>query len=431
MLINFTLENFRSFMQSHTLSMEMAPIRELKESVITRGKYTLLPSAVIYGANSSGKSNLLRGLGTMKNLILNSVKLNPVDELTFDPFLLLDSNQSKPTSFEAEFLFGTTKYRYGFDYTRTKIIAEWLYETLPKQKEYNLFLRSEDEIKVNKKRFKEGIDKDVSTEDNRLFLSVVAQLKGNKSKEVMKWFDNCNLVSGLDTEGYENYTIKMFRNQVEGCDDALRFFKKLELGFENITVNESPFQDDMLPSNMPDEMKDELKNRFSGEKLISLKTTHKIYDDRGTIIGTKSFNKDKMESEGTKKIIEMSGPLFDTLLNGKVLLIDELDAKLHPLLTRQIISLFSNPELNDKGAQLIFATHDTNLLNIKLLRRDQIWFTEKDQTESTDLYSLAEFKEANGSKIRNDRSLEKDYINGRYGAIPYLRTDEYGTTTEM
>ena len=128
-----------------------------------------------------------------------------------------------------------------------------------------------------------------------------------------------------------------------------------------------------------------------------------------------------MESEGTKKIIEMSGPIFSTLLGGTILLVDELDAKLHPLLTRQIINLFNNPEVNKKGAQLIFATHDTNLLNTKTFRRDQIWFTEKNKTAATDLYSLVEFKDVNGTKIRNDRSLEKDYINGRYGAIPYIK----------
>ena len=116
----------------------------------------------------------------------------------------------------------------------------------------------------------------------------------------------------------------------------------------------------------------------------------------------------------------MSGPLFDTLLNGKILLVDELDAKLHPILTRNIIMLFNDPQQNKKGAQLIFATHDTNLLNINYVRRDQVWFTEKDPQESTDLYSLVEFKDDEGIKVRKDRSLAKDYINGRFGAIPFI-----------
>ena len=116
----------------------------------------------------------------------------------------------------------------------------------------------------------------------------------------------------------------------------------------------------------------------------------------------------------------MSGPIFDTLLKGKLLIVDELDAKLHPLLTRSILQLFMDAETNPNGAQLIFATHDTNLLNLAYLRRDQIWFTEKDKTESSDLYSLVEFRDETGTKVRNDRSVEKDYINGRYGAIPFM-----------
>ena len=132
------------------------------------------------------------------------------------------------------------------------------------------------------------------------------------------------------------------------------------------------------------------------------------------------FNEDDMESEGTKKIISLSGPIFDTLKEGSVIIIDELDAKLHPFLTREIIKLFTNKDNNPNGAQLIFATHDTNLLDLSILRRDEIWFTEKDENESSDLYSLAEFKQADGSKIRKDASLEKNYINGRYGAIPYI-----------
>jgi AAA15 family ATPase/GTPase len=129
-----------------------------------------------------------------------------------------------------------------------------------------------------------------------------------------------------------------------------------------------------------------------------------------------------MESEGTKKIINMSGPIADTLLNGGIIVIDELDAKLHPLLTKKIIGIFNSPKTNLYNAQLIFATHDTNLLSNKIFRRDQIWFAEKNrEDESTDIYPLSEIKEQNGDKIRNDRIYEKDYINGKYGAIPYLR----------
>jgi len=147
---------------------------------------------------------------------------------------------------------------------------------------------------------------------------------------------------------------------------------------------------------------------------------HNKYDSQGLIIDSVAFDKDRSESEGTKKIIDLTGPIFDSLLTGKMLIIDELDAKLHPLLTIQLVNLFNKKETNPKNSQLLFATHDTNLLNADLFRRDQIWFTEKDEFEQTDLYNLVEFKLPDGTKVRNDSNLEKNYIRGRYGAIPYI-----------
>jgi AAA15 family ATPase/GTPase len=203
---------------------------------------------------------------------------------------------------------------------------------------------------------------------------------------------------------------------------ALDFFHRTQLGFNDLIIKEKPFSDDVFQK-MPlvtEEIKRNLKEKLQGETIVEPKTTHTIYDVQGNAVGESTFDKDKMESEGTKKVIEMSGPIFDTLLKGKLLIVDELDAKLHPLLTRSILQLFMDAETNPNGAQLIFATHDTNLLNLAYLRRDQIWFTEKDKTESSDLYSLVEFRDETGTKVRNDRSVEKDYINGRYGAIPFM-----------
>jgi hypothetical protein len=192
----------------------------------------------------------------------------------------------------------------------------------------------------------------------------------------------------------------MFKEQQEGCHQALDFFHHTQLGFNELLVTEKS---------------------GAGDVQVEAKTTHNIYDEHGEISAVVGFDKDEMESEGTKKVIEMSGPLFDTLKQGKLLIVDELDAKLHPLLTRCILQLFMDPATNPNGAQLIFATHDTNLLNLNYLRRDQVWFTEKDETEASDLYSLVEFKDEKGVKIRNDRSIQKDYINGRYGAIPFFK----------
>jgi len=214
--------------------------------------------------------------------------------------------------------------------------------------------------------------------------------------------------------------MRMLHDKKEGCEQALSLFQKLKLGFQELMVKESEFNVSDLPIDFPDSVKSKLSKDYSGKKMLSIKTMHNKYDSQGLIIDSVAFDKDRSESEGTKKIIDLTGPIFDSLLTGKMLIIDELDAKLHPLLTIQLVNLFNKKETNPKNSQLLFATHDTNLLNADLFRRDQIWFTEKDEFEQTDLYNLVEFKLPDGTKVRNDSNLEKNYIRGRYGAIPYI-----------
>ncbi|MBR5920568.1 MAG: ATP-binding protein [Bacteroidales bacterium] len=415
MLVNFTVGNFRSFKGERTFSMEACSIREHRESVITTDKYKLLPLAIFYGANSSGKSNLIKALMIMKRIVINSVKLNETDTLPYKPFSLDEVSEALPTSFEIQFIKGNSLYRYGFEYDATEIVSEWLYEKKFGEKEYNLFVRSHDIIEVSQKRFHEGVGKEDLTNPNRLFLSVVSQLKGEKAKMVMNWFYNCHILSGLDSEGYEGFTLGMFYEGQKGANEANEFFRKVQLGFNRFEVRKSE-----LPKEFVEKAPAEFKERIMQGNVVDTLTTHNVYSETGEVVRERIFEEHDMESEGSKKIIELSGPLFYTLNKGNVLIVDELDAKLHPLLTRNIVLLFMNPETNKNNAQLIFATHDTNLLNLSLIRRDQVWFAEKDKTEATDIYSLVEFKDDNGDKVRNDRNIEKDYIKGRYGAIPFI-----------
>lgn len=436
MLINFSVENYRSFKNEAILRMEATNVKELPNSIISRGSYKLLPVAVMYGANSSGKSNLLKAMSRMTQVTLESAKMNPKDSLRYEPFALDATSSQLPTSFEIQFLINGKKYRYGFEYNKSMIINEWLYKETSKGKEVELFLRAENEFEISETHFHEGVGKDKSTPANRLFISVVAQLNGEISKEVLEWFENFNALDGADTERYEGITLGMLHDKTDGYNDAIKFFQKLQLGFNDIVVEDRQLTPDIMKSleNVPETIRKKFLQGFEKGEVVEPLTIHNIYDDNGNIIGEKQFGKDEMESEGTKKLIELSGPIFDTLLNGKILVVDEFDAKWHPILTRNVVKLFMDPETNQKGAQLIFATHDTNLLSINHFRRDQIWFTEKDQCDSTDLYSLVEFKYDNGKKVRNDSSIEKDYINGRYGAIPYIGGIRYGqeqiTTTE-
>ena len=419
MLVNFTVKNFRSFKMERTFSMEASSIKEHKESVVGRGKYRMLPLAVFYGANSGGKSNLIAAIATMRSVVISSVRLNEGDKLPYDPFALDISSEKHPTFFEIQFIKGEVLYRYGFEYDKDQIISEWLYEKCFGEKEYELFVRSREFIEVSEKRFAEGIGKEELTNSNRLFLSLVAQLKGEKANAVMSWFRTCNVVSGINSEGYEGFTLRMFLTHQAEAEQAQEFFKDLQLGFTRFSVKEVDLPKEMIEK-APNSIKSMLeKDSLSGSFLEPI-TTHNIYDEDGVVIGERDFQKNKMESEGTKKVIEMSGPIFDTLKDGKTLIVDELDAKLHPILTRNIVLLFMDPHRNPNGAQLIFATHDTNLLDLDVVRRDQIWFAEKDKVESTDIYSLVEFKDEDGKKVRNDRDIKRDYIRGRYGAIPFI-----------
>ena len=419
MLVNFTVKNYRSFKQERTFSMEASSIKEHKESVTTKGKYNILPLAVFYGANSGGKSNLIEAISTMRRIVISSVRLNEGDKLPYDPFALDEISESQPTFFEIQFLGGEVLYRYGFEYDKDEIVSEWLYEKCFGEKEYELFVRSRDMIEVSPKRFPEGEGKEDLTNPNRLFLSLVAQLKGEKANSVMGWFRTCNVLSGIDSEGYEGFTLRMFLEHLNGADQAQDFFRQLQLGFTRFTVKKVDIPKDVLEK-APDAIKTQLERDMSSDGFVEPFTTHNVYSEEGRIVGERNFHKNKMESEGSKKVIEMSGPIFDTLNEGKTLIVDELDAKLHPLLTRNIVLLFMDPQRNPKGAQLIFATHDTNLLDLDVIRRDQIWFAEKDKVESTDIYSLVEFKDVDGKKVRNDRDIKRDYIRGRYGAIPFI-----------
>ena len=244
-------------------------------------------------------------------------------------------------------------------------------------------------------------------------MSVSAQFNVKIAEKILDWLTNrVKVISGLDDRGYRGYTVSCLMNN-ENKDEILQLLKKLDLGFGDVKVEESEFTVDSLPSELQDEIKNFiLKN--GGRKVISVQTLHRKFDEKGNHVSTDMFDLDDQESEGTQKVFALAGPLVDTLKNGKVLIIDEFDARIHPLISRAIVELFNSNETNPSNAQLIFMTHDTNLLSNKLFRRDQIWFAEKNRYGATDLYSLAEYK------VRNDASFESDYIKGRYGAIPYI-----------
>ncbi|MEK7254138.1 MAG: ATP-binding protein [Bacteroidota bacterium] len=416
MLLEFTVGNFLSFKEPVTLSLEASSITDFPENVFSKGRTTLLKSVAIYGANASGKSNLIAAISRMRSLVKSSAKLSSTDEIFVEPFLLSTEMSRQPCHFEILFLLDEVRYRYGFEVAAAKVHTEWLYQSKANA-EKPLFIRDGSAIEVSAK-FSEGKNLEGKTRENALFLSVCDQFNGEISKKIMGWFSNGNTISGLNHENYRGVTFRLLSDP--DCKPAiLEFLEKLDLGFGEVRVEEEEFNSEKLPEEMPLATRLRLASDLKGKKMLRFKTLHDLYNPAGEKTGQKEFDLDTQESSGTNKVFDLLGPVFDTLMNGKVLVVDELDAKLHPLLTKALVSLFNSVETNPNNAQLVFATHDTNLLTYGNFRRDQIYFVEKDRQGATNLYSLLEYKEE-GKTVRADRSFEKDYVQGRYGAIPFL-----------
>ena len=417
MLIEFSVANYRSFKEQVTFSMVAANVvakdKKLDENNVFEidDDLKLLKSAAIYGANASGKSNLATALGFMRWFMINSSKeTQSTEKIDVERFKLSTETEEKPSFFEIVFLMNGKRYRYGFEATINTVVSEWLFY-VPKLKETKLFKRKLDKISVSKTYKADGIQQ--KTRHNALFLSVSAQFNVQIAQKILDWLTNrVALISTLNDRGYRGYTVSCLMDN-ESKDEIFQLLKKLDLGFSYVKVEESEITVDSLPKELPDELKNLILKNVEG-KFSSVQTIHQKFDGKGSPVSTEIFNLDEQESEGTKKVFALAGPLVDTLKNSKVLIIDEFDARIHPLISRAIVELFNSNETNPNNAQLIFMTHDTNLLNNKLFRRDQIWFTEKNRYGATDLYSLAEYN------IPEDAPFESDYIQGRYGAIPYI-----------
>jgi uncharacterized protein len=400
MLIEFSVGNYRSFKEVVTFSMVAAPI-VVGDSPINRNnlflatkEIELLKSAAIYGANASGKSNLVRAISFMKEFTINSVVGSRItSEINTEFYRLNTEFEGEPSYFEMVFIIGTARYRYGFEVDRQIVISEWLYQTL-RTKEAQLFDREGSRIKVFS-RFGEGQSLENKTRKNALFLSVAAQFNGKIAREIIFWLHELNIFNSLDDDDYDNLTIDTLI-QGHQTQDLIGLVTSLDLGIQDIQMIKTPIPE------------------FPGGISYEVKTAHWKYDRDGNKVATEYFELDEDESAGTQKLFNISGLLINILQAGEILIVDELDARLHPLISCAIVKLFNSPITNPRNAQLIFTTHDTNLLSANMFRRDQIWFTEKDRYGATDIYSLVEYE------IPDDAPFEQDYIAGKYGAIPFI-----------
>lgn len=415
MLIEFRVANYKSIGEEQVLSLVPASKqKEHSEHIIQQGKHQALNAVAIYGANASGKSNLLQAMGALKKLIDFSARSSSTTKLPYQPFLLRKDWLDRPTFFEIVFLIAADRYRYGLEFNRNAIVAEWLFRKSA-GREVNLFQRSKDVIDVSSgfKASSKTIDAAIeATRDNALFLSTCDILNIEAAKKILHWFDKYTIIDGLNTDLEAVRTIILwddpeYRQKIE------EYFTSLNLGIINLNVTDRDFNPLELAEYIPDEFKSMLINTLTGSKAYTVSATHRIYDDRCQATQEfKTWELDKHESPGTQKAFHLSGPVLWTLINGGLLIIDEIEGKLHPIMTLHTINMFLNRQTNPNNAQLIFATHDTNLLSYATLRRDQIYFAEKNHWESTEFYSLSDFvyrgkNQINSQKERPDADKEK------------------------
>ena len=421
MILQFKVNNFRSIKDTAILNMQTDKNKKLPNSFAV-GKRNLLKSCVIYGANASGKSNVLKAMAFMREMVLNSSKVTQsTDSLPHAPFRLNTETENASSHFEIIFLQDGVKYRYGFEMDSTKVYAEWLFVAKETAKESRLFERDLDEDKelyINAVKFKEG--KGVKVPDNQLFLWRCDQQGGEVSRIILQWFSAFNFISGLENKTYFNFALKQMQDDTIKLD-LIDLLHRADLGIDELTIDERELSTEQLEQT-PVQLRGQMLQGQGEIKTIEVRAYHKKFDADNNLVGKEAFQFERDESEGTQKFFALSAPILDTLKEGKVLLIDELDSSLHPKLTEAFIRLFHNPEVNKHNAQLIFTTHDTNLLSIPdLFERDQVWFTEKDQYSCTELYSLLEFrKNTKGRDVRATDNLERNYLQGVFGATPYL-----------
>ena len=400
MLIRFSFKNFKSFKNENCLDMEATSLKEHEYNVAKTENGEYLKVSAIYGANASGKTNVLQAFDYMKKRILvsdDSKKNSPIDEENIYSFMI----NNAPIALEVEILAKNNKiYKYGFEVLKDTIISEWLFEKRV-NKFYAIFERENNNVSMKPNKISDLVNIDERT----LFLNIYSKIDRNNEdfSNVYDWFVNSTYLD-LGNPNFERFinnrvSLKILSDE-NYKKELLKFIKTFDSGIEGIKTTP-----------------DSIEAVKSNNGIIDIEVIHK--GEKGEVKALPFY----LESNGTRKMFHLFDFFMDALKNGMVLFVDELDAKLHPLLTRYIINLFHNSDTNKGNGQLIYSTHDTVNLNKETFRRDEIWFAEKDKDGVSKIYSLADYK-INDVKVRNDATYNKDYLSGRYGAIPVLENFE-------
>lgn len=428
MLIEFKVANCLSFKEETTLSMVASSDKARPENIIADVpgfKGRLLKSAVIYGANASGKSNLVKAMGLMRRLVLHSaIGSQRNDPLPVPPFRLDPENLVQPATFQVSCIIDDAVFVYGFSATQERVVEEWLY-SYPRGPRRVLFERTtSDEGKTTLKfgaAWKgERKSLEANTRGNALFLSVATQFNHELAGRVYDWFKIRFMAVTDSGKFYKAPAMGFSATKVieEPAFKAsmLRLLQMADLGIVDLLAERQEIGEAKFLDKLPEKLKNALISLQPEEAYIhKVKTVHKMRATDGAV-QLVEFDLEDEESSGTRSLFAIAGPFVDTLQSGIALVMDEFDSDWHSLLTCHLVGMFHDPEINAANAQFIFTTHDDSLLDADLFRRDQVWFVEKDATGASELFSLGDFTNVRKKGI----NIRKRYRSGIYGGVPIL-----------
>ena len=414
MLVQFTVENFLSIRDKVYLSLEPSKDSEHPENLITKGDYKAVNSVAIYGANASGKSSLFKAITVALIMIRNSNNVQVTDKLPMTPFKFDFESRNKPTSFEFTFIAKDgRKYIYGFSATTEKVVEEYLY-CYNTSKPTLLFDLNENEKPKFNRAYKVKLEAAYQMNTaNKLFLATATTWNVECTKSPFEWLaesiDTFTDVMELGGVAFEKYRTDENRKYIEFTKNLL---KQADINISSIEVDAKEVMGGpALPFQIV------VQGKIIPPNEVEITTGYTVVDENGE--KTEFSLTLQEESIGTQLLFFYGSLLKDAFEKGKTIVLDEIDKSMHPSLVKFIMNLFRDPDVNKNGAQLIVTTHETGILSLEMFRRDQIYFTEKDSKSGvTDLYSLDEFS------VRKTENIEKGYLMGRYGAIPFLQAGE-------
>lgn len=404
MILEFRCKNYKSIKDEVILSMLATREESFEDSLIKIDNKRVLPAISIYGGNGSGKTNVINAIGYVSFIIRNSNRFEPNSTIPVFPHKL---NSDENSSFMVQFISNNVRFAYGFELNKKEIVEEYLYH-FKNNRQAIIFERSNSEYNFGRAYQKElsEIEKKMG-KNNKLFLPIAAIWgKFNDIISAFEYLNNDIIINqSIQDEGWRKYTIETIAENINNKQIFIRFLNRLGIEVDDISakIEKKEINYEDLPIRLPEEA----KMFFVGGEEIKHEVKLKY----------KNIEIDLAEeSRGVQKLFEIGGPLLDVISNGKTLVYDELETSLHPFVAEAIVSMFKDKEINDKNAQLIFTTHDTNLLDLNIFRKDEIWFVEKNKENfSSTLYSLADLK-----NVRKDENIEAGYIKGKYGAIPFI-----------